>query len=184
MVAHVAVIVGSLRKDSLNRNVAEALGRLAAGKLAFRFIEIGDLPLYNQDHENEPPASVTRFKRDIEAADAILFAMPEYNRSIPAALKNAIEWGSRPWGKNSWAGKPVAAMGVSPGAIGSAIAQQHLRSVTAVLDMAHMPQPELYLSYREGHVVDGEIADPGLRDLFTKWVNRFADWIERVGPVK
>jgi chromate reductase len=183
MTARVAVIVGSLRNDSLNRKVAEAIARLAHGKLEFQFLQIGELPLYNQDMEADLPAPVVRFKAEIEAADAVLFVTPEFNRTIPAALKNAIEWGSRPWGKNSWIGKPGAMIGVTPGVIGTAVAQAHLRSVATVLDIPLMVQPEIYLNYRDGMIVDGEIAEPALRDLLTGWIDRFADWIGRVGGV-
>jgi chromate reductase len=164
----------------VNRQFAEALARLAKPKLEFRFVEIGDLPVYNQDLETELPAPVQRFKREVEAADAVLFVTPEFNRSFSAALKNAIEWGSRPWGKNSWAGKPGAIIGATPGAVGTAAGQSQLRSVVSVLDVPLMTQPEIYLNYREGQVVAGEIADAGLRDLLTNWVSRFADWIGRL----
>ena len=129
----VAVIVGSLRKGSFNRQVAEALAGLARPRLELEIIEIGDLPLYNQDDEAELPASVVRFKSQIEAADAVLFVTPEFNRSFSAALKNAIEWGSRPWGKTSWAGKPGAIIGVTPGAVGTAAAQSQLRAVASAI---------------------------------------------------
>lgn len=178
----VAVIVGSLRAQSVNRELAEALAKLARPKLDLQIVEIGDLPLYNQDLEAELPAAVVRFKREIEAADAVLFVTPEYLRAIPAALKNAIEWGARPWGANSWGGKPGAIAGASIGAIGSAVAQSHLRSIATVLDIALISQPEIYLHYREGLIVDGEIADEGLRTLLRGWVDRFAEWIGRVKP--
>lgn len=180
MTAKVAVIVGSLRKDSVNRRFAEALSRLARPKLELRFVEIGQLPLYNQDLETELPSAVQRFKREIEAADAVLLVTPEFNRSFSAALKNAIEWGSRPWGKNSWAGKPGAIIGATPGAVGTAAGQSQLRSVASILDIALMAQPEIYLNYREGQIADGEIAEDGLRTLLTGWVDRFADWIARL----
>jgi chromate reductase, NAD(P)H dehydrogenase (quinone) len=176
----VAVIVGSLRQGSVNRIFAEALAKLARPRLDFHFVEIGDLPLYNQDDEAELPASVVRFKREIEAADAVLFVTPEYNRTFSAALKNAIEWGSRPWGKTSWAGKPGAIVGATLGVVGTAAAQSQLRSVLGAIDIALLVQPEIYLNYREGQVVDGEIADEGLRTLLRGWVDRFADWIGRV----
>src|SRR5262245_1090547 len=120
----IAVVVGSTRRDSLNRKLAESLARLGAGKLEFSFVRIDDLPLYNQDLEAELPQSVLRFKTEVEAADGVLVVTPEHNRSLPAALKNAIDWGGRPYGQNSWAGKVVAIAGASPGAIGAALAQQ------------------------------------------------------------
>lgn len=180
MTTKVAVIVGSLRKDSVNRQFAEALGRLARPKLEFQFVEIGDLPLYNQDLEGELPATVVRFKQQIESADAVLFVTPEFNRTFSAAIKNAIEWGSRPWGKNSWAGKPGAIVGATLGVIGTAVAQSDLRSVASVLGLGVMAQPEVYLNFREGQIVNGEIAEEGLRELLTDWVGKFADWSARL----
>jgi chromate reductase, NAD(P)H dehydrogenase (quinone) len=126
---NVAVVVGSNRRDSINRKLAHALAELAGSKLVANFARIDDLPMYNQDHESPLPASVQRFKREIEEADALLFVTPEHNRSLPAVLKNAIDWGARPYGRNSWAGKPAAITGTSPGAIGTAVAQQHLCQV-------------------------------------------------------
>lgn len=180
MTAIVAVVVGSLRQDSINRRFAEALARLARPKLEFRFVEMGDLPIYNQDLESELPGPVQRLKREIEAADAVLFVTPEFNRSFSAALKNAIEWGSRPWGKNSWAGKPGAIIGATPGAVGTAAGQSQLRSVASVLDIHVMAQPEIYLNYRDGQIVDGEIAGEDLQTLLRGWVDRFAHWIARL----
>ncbi len=180
MTAKVAVVVGSLRSASVNRQFAEALAKLAGAKLNLRIVEIGDLPLYNQDHEGDLPASVARFKREIEQADAVLLVTPEFNRSFSAALKNAIEWGSRPWGKNSWAGKPGAIIGATPGAVGTAAAQSQLRSVATAIGLALMVQPEIYLNYRDGQIVDGEIVDENLRSLLTDWASKFSDWISRL----
>jgi chromate reductase, NAD(P)H dehydrogenase (quinone) len=129
----VAVIVGSNRRDSINRKLAQALAKLGEGRLAFHFVAIEDLPLYSQDLEGELPSSVVRFKSEIAAADALLFVTPEHNRSIPAVLKNAIDWGARPYGQNSWSGKPAAITGTSPGALGTAVAQLHLRQVLGTL---------------------------------------------------
>ena len=180
MTTKVAVIVGSLRKDSVNRQLAEALARLAGPKLNLQIVEIGDLPLYNQDLEAQLPAAVVRFKHHIEAADAVLFVTPEFNRSFSAALKNAIEWGSRPWGKNSWAGKPGAIVGATLGAVGTAAAQSQLRSVVSAVGVALTAQPEVYLNFREGLIVDGEIADDGLKALLKDWSAQFADWTARL----
>jgi chromate reductase len=180
MTSKVAVIVGSLRKGSVNRVFAQALARLARPRLDLQIVEIADLPLYDQDLESELPAAVVRFKHQIESADAVLFVTPEFNRSFSAALKNAIEWGSRPWGKNSWAGKPGAIIGATLGAVGTAAAQSQLRSVAAAIGVALTAQPEIYLNFREGQVVDGEIAEAGLRALLEDWAARFADWIGRV----
>ncbi len=178
MTAEVAVIVGSLRNDSVNRQFAKALSRLARPKLDLQIVEVGELPLYNQDLEAELPAAVVRFKHQIESADAVLFVT--FNRSFSAALKNAIEWGSRPWGKNSWAGKPGAIVGATLGAVGTAAAQSQLRSVVSAIGVALTAQPEVYLSYRDGQVVDSDIADEGLRALLNDWVSKFADWIARL----
>lgn len=144
----VAVIVGSLRRDSINRKFADSVGKLAADRLRFDFVEIGDLPLYNDDLWENPPKSVLRLKREIAAADGLLFVTPEYNRSFSPAIKNAIDWGSRPRGQNSWEAKPAAIMGASPGAIGAAVAQNQLKSVLTVCDMVLMGQPEIYFSYK------------------------------------
>lgn len=182
MTTKVAVIVGSLRKGSVNRQLAEALAKLAQPRLDLRIVEIADLPLYNQDDEADLPDAVVRFKREVEKADAVLFVTPEYNRTFSAALKNAIEWGSRPWGKNSWAGKPGAIIGATPGAVGTAAAQSHLRSIASVLGIAVMAQPEIYLNYREGQILDGEIADEGVSGLLNGWVESFADWTTRLKP--
>jgi chromate reductase len=176
----VAVIVGSLRKDSVNRRFAEALAKLARPKLDFRFVEIGDLPLYNQDLEGALPASVVRFKREIEAADAVLFVTPEFNRTFSAALKNAIEWGSRPWGKTSWAGKPGALVGATLGAVGTAAAQSQLRSVLSAIDIALLANPEVYLNFNDATLANGEIADDGFKALLRGWVDKFSDWIARL----
>jgi len=180
MTTKVAVVVGSLRKESVNRQLAQALAKLARPKLDLQIVEIADLPLYDQDLEAELPAPVVRFKQQIEAADAILFVTPEYNRSFTAALKNAVEWGSRPWGKNSWAGKPGAIIGATIGTVGTAAAQSQLRSVVSVLGVGVMAQPEVYLNFREGQIVDGEIAEEGLRTLLDDWVAKFADWTNRL----
>jgi chromate reductase, NAD(P)H dehydrogenase (quinone) len=178
----VAVIVGSLRKGSFNRQLAESLAKLAQPRLHLEIVEIGDLPLYNQDSETVLPAPVQRFKTQIEAADAVLFVTPEYNRSFSAALKNAVEWGSRPWGQNSWNGKPGAIIGATPGAVGTAAAQSQLRSIASVLGIAVLAQPEIYLNYREGQIIDGEIADDAVQALLNAWVESFADWIVRLKP--
>ncbi|PTW58749.1 chromate reductase [Breoghania corrubedonensis] len=178
----VAVLVGSLRAGSLNRKFAESLAKLAEGKLAFKFVEIGDLPLYNEDLWENPPTSVLRLKNDIETADGVLFVTPEYNRTYAPAIDNAIHWGTRPWGKNSWAGKPAAIAGTSPGAIGAAVGQSQLKQVLVVVGMALMGQPEVYFAYKdelfddEGHVVNEQTAA-----FLQGFVDSFAAWIDRVG---
>ena len=146
----IAVIVGSLRRDSINRKLAEALAKLAEPRPEFTFLKIDDLPLFNQDLEPNPPAAVTRIKGEIEAADGVLIVTPEYNRSIPGVLKNAIDWASRPYGKNSFTGKPTAASAAIGRPIGTAAAQQHLRSILAYLNVTLMGQPEGYIVVQAG----------------------------------
>lgn len=180
MTTKVAVIVGSLRKGSVNRLFAQALAKVARPKLDLQIVEIGDLPLYDQDLEGELPAAVVRFKSQIEAADAVLFVTPEFNRSFTAALKNAIEWGSRPWGKTSWAGKPGAIVGATLGTVGTAAAQSQLRSVVSHVGVALLSQPEVYLNYRDGLIVDGQITDPSFVSALEDWTSKFADWIARL----
>ena len=176
----VAVLVGSLRRESLNRKFAESVGRLAAGRLEFRFVEIGDLPLYNDDLWADPPAPVLRMKREVGAADAVLFVTPEYNRSFSPAIKNAVDWGTRPWGQNSWEAKPAAILGTSPGVIGTAAAQNALKGLLVVVDTVLMGQPEVYFTYKaELFDADNNVADATTRDFLNRWIDRFAGWIER-----
>jgi chromate reductase len=151
---NVAVIVGSLRNESYNRKLAMALDKLQHPTLKFSFIKIDDIPLYNQDLDNHLPDPVVRFKKEITEADAILFATPEYNRSIPGVLKNIIDWGSRPPGKNAWTGKSIAIVGASPGAVGTAVAQSHLRSILSSFGSTMLPLPEVYLVFKEGLIDD------------------------------
>jgi chromate reductase len=170
----VAVIVGSNRRDSINRKLAQALARLGEGRLAFHFVAIEDLPLYNQDLEGELPQSVVRFKSEIAAADAVLFVTPEHNRSLPAVLKNAIDWGARPYGQNSWSGKPAAITGTSPGALGTAVAQLHLRQVLGTLGALVMGG-EAYISFKPGLVdSNGIIADETTRWFLKAFIDQFA----------
>ena len=140
----VAVVVGSLRKDSMNRKLAQALAKLAPASLQLSIVEIGDLPLFNQDHEGNPSQPVIAFKQAIKSANAVLFVTPEYNRSVPGVLKNAIDTGSRPYGQSAWSGKPGAVISVSPGAIGGFGANHHLRQVLASVNVPTMPQPVSY----------------------------------------
>lgn len=178
----VAVLVGSLRRDSINRKFAESLGKLAAGRLAFRFVEIGDLPLYNEDLWTDPPQSVLRMKREIEAADAVLFVTPEYNRYFSPAIKNAIDWGTRPWGQNSWASKPAAVIGTTPGATGGSAGQNSLKALLSVVDTTLMGQPEVYFTYKpELFDQSNNIADEQTKAFLNAWIDRFAAWIARTG---
>jgi len=176
----IAVIVGSIRRDSINRKLAEALAKLASPKAELAFCKIDDLPLFSQDLEPSPPAAVTRLKREIESADGVLIVTPEYNRSIPGVLKNAIDWASRPYGKNSFDGKPTAAIGTSMGAVGTAAAQQHLRSILAYLNVKLMGQPEGYIVFKPGLVdATGAVADESARKFLQSYVDAFAAWIDR-----
>src|SRR5215813_8797112 len=176
----VAVIVGSNRRQSVNRALAQALARLGADKFAFSFIQIDDLPLYNQDLEAELPKSVAPFKSEIAAADGLLFVTPEHNRSIPTVLKNAIDWGARPYGQNSWNGKPAAITGTSPGAIGAAIAQQHLRQILGNLGVLVMGG-EAYISFKPGLIdANGAIADESTRKFLKTFVDQFASLVARL----
>jgi chromate reductase len=173
----IAVFVGSLRKDSLNRKLARALARLAPPDFSFDLVRIDDLPLYNQDEDARPAEAVKRMKAQVSAARGLLFITPEYNRSIPGVLKNAIDHASRPYGQSVWAGKPAGVLGVSIGAIGTAVAQQHLRAILAYLDVPTLGQPEVFL-----HVTD-ELFDatgsigPASRPFLQGWMDRYSDWV-------
>ena len=174
----VAVFIGSLRAESFNRRLALALAKLAPPGWVFEHIEIGDLPLYNQDHDNAMPAPAQRVKREVEAADALLFVTPEYNRSVPGVLKNAIDIASRPYGKNSFARKPAGVIGASIGALGTAMAQQHLRNVLAYLDVPVLGQPEAFIQYRDGLVdAAGHVGDERIRGFLQGWVNAYVAFV-------
>ena len=174
----VAVIVGSTRKDSINRKLAEALRRLAADKLDLRLVRIDDLPLFNQDDENESLPSVTRFKQEVQDANAVLFVTPEHNRSIPAALKNAFDWGSRPRGANVWINKPAAIIGASRGRLSTAVAQQHLRSIVSGHFSAVLGSPEAFIQYTDDLIGnDGDIAKDDARAFLQRFVDNFAKLI-------
>ena len=167
------IIVGSNRRDSVNRKLAKALAKLGGTAFDAKFIEIGDLPLYNQDDEGTLAPSIVRFKSEVEASDALLFVTPEHNRSIPAVLKNAIDWGGRPWGKTSWPGKPAAVTGTSPGAIGSAIAQQHLRTVLGNQGL-HLMGGEAYILFKPDLIdADSNITDESVRKFLQAFVDQF-----------
>jgi len=176
----VAILVGSLRRESINRKFAESVARLAAGRLDFQFVPLGEIPLYNEDlWEGAPPAAVLEMKRQVEAADAVLFVTPEYNRFFSPVIKNAVDWGTRPWGQNSWEAKPAAILGCSPGSLGASAAQNSLKSLLVVCDMVLMGQPEVYLSYKpECFNAAGDLVDPKWRALLERWVDRFEGWIE------
>jgi len=175
----IAIVVGSLRKDSVNRKIAQAMSAFAADRLDCSIVEIGNLALFNQDIEANPPAEWTAFKQAIAAADGVLFVTPEYNRTIPGALKNAIDVGSRPYGKSAWEKKPVAIVTASPSGVGGFGCNHQLRQACVFLDMPVMQQPEAYLggvtdkSFNE----DGSLADPALAKVVKRIANAFADWV-------
>ena len=176
----VAVIVGSNRRDSINCKLAQALARLGAGKFDASFARIDNLPMFNQDNEGNLPPEVVRFKNELARADGVLIVTPEHDRSIPAALKNAIDWGARPWGKNSWTGKPAFITGTSPGAIGSALAQQHLRSVMTGLGMILLGG-EAYVTFRPNLIDEhGAIGDDSTKKFLVDFVHRFAHLVSRL----
>lgn len=178
----IAVVVGSLRHDSSNRKLAVALAKLAPADVIFEFVEIGGLPLYNQDDDANPGPVVLQFKSQIKAADGVLFVTPEYNRSIPGVLKNAIDHASRPYGESVWAGKPAGVIGVSVGAIGTALAQQHLRNILGYLDMPTLGQPEAFIQMKDGLIdADGSIG-AGSRQFLQSWMERYVNWV-RSHPV-
>lgn len=174
----IAVVVGSLRRDSFNRKLASAMAKLAPPEFSLKQLKIDDLPLYNQDDDANPSASVKRIKADISAAQGLLFVTPEYNRSIPGVLKNAIDHASRPYGKNAWAGKPAGVLGISVGAIGTALAQQHLRNILAYLDVPTLGQPEAFLHAKEGFFDDtGNIGEAGKKFL-QGWMDQYVAWVK------
>ena len=174
----VVVLVGSLRKASINRKLGTALCELAPALLKPEIIEIGNLPLYNQDEEVNPPAAWTAFRQRIKAADAILFVTPEYNRSVPASLKNALDVGSRPSGQSVWYGKPGAVVTASPGAIGGFGANHHLRQSLVFLNVPAMQQPEAYIGGADKLFdADGKLVNDGTRKFLQDFMRAFADWI-------
>jgi chromate reductase len=171
-------MVGSLRRDSFNRKLAVALSKLAPPEFAFEQVQIGDLPLYNQDDDASPAESVKRLKSEISAASGLLFVTAEYNRSIPGVLKNAIDHASRPYGQSVWAGKPAGVLGVSVGAIGTAVAQQHLRNVLAYLDVPTLGQPEAFIQAKEG-LFDSAGNVGGQSESFLRgWMDRYVAWVK------
>lgn len=175
----VAVLVGSLRKASINRKVALALADLAPANLKLNIVEIGELPLYNEDIDVSPPPAYSTFRQQVGAADALLFVTPEYNRSVPAPLKNAIDVGSRPYGQSCLSGKPGAVISASPGAIGGFGANHHLRQSLVFLDVPCMQQPEAYLS-GAGTAFDeaGNLSD-SVRPFLQTFINAYGKWVEQ-----
>ncbi|MFZ7096618.1 NADPH-dependent FMN reductase [Luteimonas dalianensis] len=178
---NVGYLVGSLATESINRKLANAMFKLAPEQLKFHEISFKDLPLYSYDYDDDYPEAGKRFKKAIEGSDAILIVTPEYNRSIPGGLKNAIDWASRPWGTNSFANIPSGVIGTSPGAIGTAVGQQHLRSILGFLNSPQMNAPEAYIQFRDGMINDaGEIANEGTADFLRKYLEEFHEFVARV----
>jgi chromate reductase len=183
MAKDIVVIVGSLRKESFSRKMANALVGLAPESLKLEIVEIGQLPLYNQDLDpDNAPAAWKEFRARVKKADGVLFVTPEYNRSVPAPLKNAIDVGSRPYGQSVWAKKPAAVVSVSPGLIGGFGANHHLRQSLVFLDMPTMQQPEAYIGGADKLFdANGKITNDGTRDFLTKFMAAYAAWVEKHG---
>jgi chromate reductase, NAD(P)H dehydrogenase (quinone) len=178
---NIVVIVGSNRKESINRKLAQALIKLGAGKFDATLARIDDFPLFNQDNENNPPPEVVRFKDEIAHADGIIVVTPEHNRGIPAVLKNAIDWGARPYGKSVWPDKPIFVTGTSGGALGSALAQLNLRQVLGTSLGAHIMGGEAYISFKPNLIDDqGNIADETTQKFLQGFVDRFAALVGRL----
>jgi chromate reductase, NAD(P)H dehydrogenase (quinone) len=181
MPRQIGYVVGSLRKDSLNRKLATALIKLAPPDFTFKELRIGDLPLYNQDDDRAQAPEVQRLKSDLRAVDAVMFVTPEYNRSIPGVLKNALDHASRPFGQSAWAGKPAGIIGMSIGAISTAVAQLHLRTILAYLDMPTLGQPEAYLQNKEGFFDDaGNIANGETKKFLHGWMDKYVAWVKKL----
>jgi chromate reductase len=179
----VVAVVGSLRRESFTRRFAQALAWLAPRSMKVDFLSIGDLPLYNQDHDDDSPAPSEAFRARLKKANAVLFATPEYNRSVPGPLKNAIDIGSRPAGKSVWAGKPAAIVSVSPYGMGGFGANHHLRQSLVYLDMPTLQQPELYVARVESLLdSSGRISNAETKELGTKFMTAFEAWIRRFAP--
>jgi chromate reductase len=180
----VGFLVGSLAKGSINRLLSSALARLAPTQLVLREIAIRDLPLYSYDYDAAYPPVATSFKQAIADVDAVLFVTPEYNRSIPGALKNAIDWASRPYGQNAFAGKPSAVIGASPGAIGTAVGQQHLRSILGFCNSPQMNAPEAYIQFKQGLITeDGTVTDDSTEQFLRNFMRELHTFIVRVYTV-
>ncbi len=175
----IAVIVGSLRKDSFNRKLALALAHLAPADFTFEHVRIDDLPLYNQDDDGNQAPAVKRLKSEIAAAQGLLFVTPEYNRSFSGVLKNAIDNASRPYGQSAWGGKPAGVLGVSVGAIGTALAQQHLRNVLAYLDVPTLGAPEVFLQAKDDLFDDkGHIGNEATKKFLQGWMDKYVAWVK------
>jgi chromate reductase len=175
----IAVVAGSLRKDSFNRKMANAIEKLAPSDFSFKQLQIGDLPLYNQDDDASPAESVKRLKGEIVAAQGLLFVTAEYNRSIPGVLKNAIDHASRPYGQSAWAGKPAGVIGVSVGATGTSMAQQHLRNVLAYLDVPTLGQPEVFIRAKDGLFDEAGNIGADSKKFLQNWMDQYVAWVKK-----
>jgi chromate reductase, NAD(P)H dehydrogenase (quinone) len=181
----IAVVVGSIRQDSINRKLALALAALGPQDFSFEHLRIDDLPLFNQDHEKTPADSVKRLKSEIASSQGVIFVTPEYNRSIPGVLKNAIDQASRPYGQSAWAGKPAGVIGTSSGAVGTAVAQQHLRPILGYLDMPTLGQPEAFIQMKEGLIDEqGHITVDATRQFLQKWMDTYVAWVKKFAPAR
>ena len=178
----IGIIVGSVRRDSFSKKVARYLSDLLSGRFDAVFLDIGSLPMYDQDLDDgaDVPPEWKRFRDEVEALDAVLFVTPEYNRSMPPVLKNALDIASRPAGKNSWSGKPGAVVSVSPGSLGGFGANHHLRQSAACLNICMMQQPEAYIGGIAGSVDADGVSDKRTQDLLRRFSDAFADWIDRL----
>jgi len=177
----IGVVIGSLRRESINRKLANALLKLGPSDFSFTPLRIDDLPLYNQDDDEHQHDNVQRLKREIKASQGILFVTPEYNRSMPGVLKNALDHASRPYGQNAWVGKPAGVIGASIGPISTAVAQQHLRNSLAYLDMPTLGQPEVFIQVKEGYFdASGNLADERGRKFLLRWMEKYVAWVKKL----
>ena len=175
----IAVVVGSLRRDSFNRKLASAMAKLGPSDFSFKQVQIGDLPLYNQDDDANQAEPVKRLKAEIAAAQGLLFVTAEYNRSVPGVLKNAIDHASRPYGQSAWAGKPAGVLGASVGAVGTAVAQQHLRNVLAYLDVPTLGQPEIFIQAKDGLFDEAGNIGADSKEFLQSWMNKYVAWVKQ-----
>ena len=181
MPKQIGYVVGSLRKESINRKLANALIRLGPADFTFKELRIADLPPYNQDQDHAQAPEVQRLKSELRAVDAVIFVTPEYNRSVPGVLKNALDNASRPYGQSAWAGKPAGIVGASIGTIGTAVVQSHLRGILAYLDMPTLGQPEVYLHVKDGFFDEsGNIANAETRKFLHGWMDKYVAWVKRL----
>jgi chromate reductase len=178
----IAVLVGSLRRDSANRKLASAMAQLAPPNFSFTQLQIGNLPLYTQDNDTNQAESVKRLKTEVKAARGLLFVTAEYNSSISGALKNAIDHASRPRGQSAWSGKPAGILGESVGAVGTALAQQHLRNILAYLDVPTMDQPKAFVQAKDGLIDDSGNITEGSRKFMQQWMDQYVAWVKKINP--